>query len=173
MKTDLDKKDKAFPIVSKREGPKDLFQEMSEWTNRIARRAYQLFQMRGFTDGHDLDDWFAAEHEFLKPVALEVRDTIDELLVRAEVPGFEARDLVIEVEGNNLVIRGKDETTQEGKKAEGKAIYNERTAEEIYRAVALPVAVFVEAAKAELKNGVLEVKLPKAAKPKTIAVSAA
>lgn len=173
MKTELTKQGRVFPILSKHDGPKDLFQEISEWTDRIAKRAYQLFQMRGFTDGHDLDDWFAAEHEYLKPVALEVKDINDELVVRAEVPGFEAEDLVIEVEGTNLAIRGKHETTKEEKKEEGKTIYTERRAEEIYRVVTLPVAVLVDTAKAELKNGVLELTLPKAAKPKGIAVTAA
>jgi len=173
MKTELTNPGKVLPIITKPEGPKDLFREMFEWTDRIAKRAYELFGMRGFTDGHDLDDWFAAERELLKPVALEVKNTPDEVMVRAEVPGFEPKDLEIEIEGINLVIRGKHETTKEEKKKEGKTIYTERKTEEIYRVVELPAPVMVEMAKAELKNGVLELKLPKAAKPKTIAITAA
>jgi hypothetical protein len=33
----------------------------------IRRRAYELYLGRGCSDGHDLADWFAAEHEFLIP----------------------------------------------------------------------------------------------------------
>ena len=32
--------------------------------SEIARRAYDRYQRRGCLDGHDLDDWFAAEREF-------------------------------------------------------------------------------------------------------------
>jgi hypothetical protein len=32
--------------------------------SKIARRAYDRYQRRGCVDGHDLDDWFAAEREF-------------------------------------------------------------------------------------------------------------
>ncbi|HEY1817812.1 MAG TPA: DUF2934 domain-containing protein [Kofleriaceae bacterium] len=30
---------------------------------RVARRAYELFAARGYVDGHDLEDWLAAESE--------------------------------------------------------------------------------------------------------------
>jgi hypothetical protein len=30
---------------------------------RVERRAYELYVLRGRTDGHDQDDWFMAEHE--------------------------------------------------------------------------------------------------------------
>jgi HSP20 family protein len=77
------------------------------------------------------------------------------------------------VEGANLVIKGKREATKEEKEKEGKTIYSERKEEQIYRMVELPVPVLTEKAQAEIKNGVLELKLPKAAKPKSIKVAAA
>ena len=33
----------------------ELFKEMTEWSNRIAKRAYELFAASGFTNGHDRD----------------------------------------------------------------------------------------------------------------------
>ncbi len=171
MKNEITPAGKVLPIVTKPAGPKDLFHEMFEWTDRIAKRAFELFQVRGFANGHDLEDWFTAERELLKPVALELKDTKDDLVVKAEVPGFDAKDLEIEMEGDNLVIKGKRETTKEEK--EGKTIYTERKAEQIYRMIELPVPVLTEKAVAEIKNGVLELKLPKAAKPKSITVTAA
>jgi HSP20 family protein len=164
---------KVVPIETKPVPVKDLFQEMLAWSNRVAKRAYELFQVRGFEHGHDLEDWFNAERELLKPVALEVKDMKDELMVHAEVPGFEAKDLEIELEGNCLVIKGKRETEKEEKEKGGKTIFTERKADEIYRMVTLPVPVLSEKAQAELRNGILELKLPKAAKPKAIKVTAA
>lgn len=171
MKTALTTPGKVMPIAVMPE--KEMFREMMEMTDRIAKRAYEMFAGRGFMNGHDLEDWFAAEREFLKPVPLELKDAKDELIVRAEVPGFEAKDLTIKVEGMNLVIRGKRETTKEEKEKEGKTVYTERKAEEIYRLVPLPVMVMPETAKAEINNGVLELTLPKAAKPRNIKVAAA
>ncbi len=39
--------------------------EVPELHNRVALRAYQLFENRGRIDGRDLDDWFRAEQEIL------------------------------------------------------------------------------------------------------------
>lgn len=38
-----------------------LLQSFADIQNRIARRAFELFASSGFTDGHDLEDWFLAE----------------------------------------------------------------------------------------------------------------
>lgn len=150
-----------------------LFKQMLEWSDQIARRAYEFFAASGFTNGHDREDWFRAEQELLKPVAVEVKDVKEEFVVKAEVPGFEAKDLKIRLNGSHLVIEGKHETSQEKKEKEGEIIYSEHKSEQICRMVQLPAAVIADKAQAELKNGVLELKLPKAEKPKEIKVAAA
>jgi HSP20 family protein len=149
-----------------------LFKEMAEWSNRIAKRAYEFFAESGFTNGHDRDDWFKAEQELLKPVALDVKDLKDEFVVTAKVPGFDAKDLDIHVSGSRLVIEGRH-ATEEKKDKEGKPTLTERKCQQIYRMVELPAPVAAEKAHAELKNGELELKLPKAEKPKQIKVAAA
>lgn len=159
-------------VAVKEESLDGIFQQMLEWSNRIAHRAYEFFAASGFTDGHDREDWFKAEQELLKPVALEVKDAKDEFIVKAEVPGFEVKDLDIHVNGSHLVIEGKHEASEE-KKEKGETIYSERKSEQIYRMIELPAAVIADKAHAELKNGVLELKLPKAEKPKQIKVAAA
>lgn len=151
---------------------KDLFAQMTEWTNRIAKRAYELFQGRGFTDGHDLDDWFAAEREMLMPVVLEVKDVKDDFVVRVETPGFDAKDLDIQVDGSHLMIQGKKETTHEHKGREGTIATDSQT-QQVYQVIDLPATVQAEKAQAELKNGVLELKLPKAKKAIVIKAVAA
>jgi HSP20 family protein len=150
-----------------------LLKEMSEWSNRIAKRAYEFFASSGFTHGHDLDDWFKAEGELLKLVALDVKDAKDDFIVKAQVPGFDAKDLDVHLNGSRLIIEGKHETAEEKKEKEGKIVCSQRKCEEIYRVVDLPAAVLADKAQAELKNGVLELKLPKAAKPKQIQIAAA
>ncbi len=152
-------------------GIDELFKEMLEWSDRIAKRAYELFADSGFTNGHDREDWFKAESELLKPVAVDVRDSDSEFVVKAELPGFDAKEIDIQVNGSHLVIGGKHESTEEKKSKKGKSV--ERKFEQIYRVIELPASVNAEKAQAELKNGVLELRLPKAETVKQIAIAAA
>jgi HSP20 family protein len=145
-----------------------LFKQMSEWSNRIAQRAYEVFASSGFTNGHDLEDWFKAERELLKPLTAEVTQAKDKFIVRAQVPGFDAKDLIIYLNGPHLVIEGKHETTKGKTEKNDDASYGEHKSQQIYQMIELPAAVLTDKARAELKNGVLELKLPKAEKQLTI-----
>lgn len=150
----------------------DLFKHMSEWSDRIAKRAYDFFAASGFTNGHDLEDWFKAEHELLKPVALEVKEAPDEFIIKVEMPGFNADDLNIEINGSHVIIEGRHETHEE-KHGKEQTIQTERSCAQLYRSLQLPTQVLADSAKADLKNGVLELKLPKAAKAKLTKMAAA
>jgi len=173
MKTEATAPAKLVPIATSPVSAKDLFREMLEISDRIAKRAYELFANRGFTNGRDLEDWLTAQRELLKPVILDVKDTKQEFIIRAEVPGFEAKDLQIELDGTRLIIKGKQESTREEKENKGTTIFTEQTAKQIYRLIDLPSPVLAEKAVADLKNGVLELKLPKAAQSTTIKLTAA
>jgi HSP20 family protein len=134
----------------------------------IARRAFEIFENNGRWFGHELEDWLRAESELLHPVHLEMKESDDELTVRAEVPGFNAKELEINVEPNRLTIVGKHEAQEERKKA--RTIYSERCAKEILRVVDLPAEVDSSKAGATLKDGILNIELPKAARAKTIRI---
>lgn len=150
-----------------------LLKEMAEWSNRVAQRAYEYFAASGFTNGHDLDDWFKAERDLLKPVALDVADAGDKFVVTAEVPGFNAEDLDISVNGRHLSIEGNHETVEDKKAKDENIVCHERGVAQIYRVVELPAAILGDQAHGELRNGILELKLPKAGKPKQIKIAAA
>jgi HSP20 family protein len=51
-----------------------LFEQVKELSRSVARRAYQFFEVRGGANGNDLDDWFRAESELLRPVAVEIKE---------------------------------------------------------------------------------------------------
>ncbi len=125
----------------------------------IQRRAYQIFETNGHQHGRELNDWLQAERELLHPVRIDVVENDQALEVKAEVPGFSAKELEISVEPQRLTITGKHETSKEEKK--GNTIYSETRASDVLRVIALPVQVEAAKASATLKNGVLTLNLPK------------
>jgi HSP20 family protein len=156
--------------VTKSAEPLDLFERMDQLYDSIEKRAFEIFDRNGRWFGRELSDWLQAESEILHPVHLEISDTDGALNVRAEVPGFEAKELDIRVEPRRLTISGKHETKEEGKK--GKTIYSERCAKEILRSVQLPADIDTSKVNASLKDGILSVELPKVASAKTVRVEA-
>lgn len=96
---------------------------------------------------------------------VDVRETENELVVAAELPGLEESDITVSLEDGVLAIEGerKDERSEDG--AEG---YHrmETFRGRFRRAFALPFEVAEDEVKAVYKQGVLTVTLPKAAEAK-------
>lgn len=134
----------------------DFLSKMAEMENRIARRAYELFASGGFTDGHDLDDWFRAESELFGQMPVKVTETDNTITVKAALPGFTEKDVEVRVEPRCLFINATHEEKSEDKKKG----YSESSSE-LFRAVALPADVDPDKVKATLSKGELEVTLPK------------
>lgn len=97
-----------------------------------------------------------------------VSETDDAYLVEARVPGLAKDDINIELEGRVLSIRGehKRETAQFARQ--------ERAAGRFERKITFKHALAMDAIKAEVKDGILSVTLPKAeeAKPRKIEIQA-
>jgi len=145
-----------------------LVDRMDSIFNDIARRAYQIFEGNGRQNGHDVEDWFKAERELLAPVNIKLNETDKAIEIKAEVPGFTEKELEISVEPTQVTITGKHETTKEETK--GETVYSETMASDLLRVVALPSEVETAKVTATLKNGVLNVTMPKAAKAQAIQV---
>jgi HSP20 family protein len=149
-----------IPAISTPSGSERNIEKFDQIYDTIAKRAFEIFSDKGRGIGNDLADWLQAESEILHPVHLEIAETEEGLSVRAEVPGFTAKELNIQVEGNRLTIAGKHESREETTK--GTTIYSERCAKEILRSIELPVAVEPTKVNAQLMNGILSIELPKA-----------
>jgi len=146
----------------------DLVDRIQELSNSIARRAFEIFEGRGRALGHDLEDWLRAESEFLHPMHVDIAESDEALTVRAEVPGFSAKELEVGVEPHRLTISGKRETSEE--RTSKKTIYTEQCSNQIFRAINLPAQVDTSKVTATLKDGVLELSMPKAAKVQNVPV---
>jgi len=102
--------------------------------------------------------------------AVDIFETDGEIVVKAEVPGI-ARDQVrVEVDDGVLTLRGERKFEKEVKEENYHRV--ERTYGAFHRSFTLPDSVDPERVRAELKDGVLEVRLGKReqAKPKQIQV---
>jgi HSP20 family protein len=148
----------------------NLFELAQEFTQQIARRAYEFFDVRGRQLGHELEDWFRAEAEVLRPIPIELKELDDQLIVCAEVPGFKNDEIKISAEPRRLYIEGSTETRKDETSA--RVVFNERRSNQFFRSVTLPADVDSANVTASLKDGVLEISLPKlpAAQATTIEV---
>ena len=146
--------------------PSDGIKEMFD---QLARRAFSIFDSNGRPFGRDIADWFLAEQELFHSAHLDLSESDQNFTVRAVVPGFTPKELEINIEGRRLTISGKREKREERK--EKKIVYSESCSDEILRVLDLPTDVNAEGTKANLKDGVLELEIPKAA-AKKIAITA-
>jgi HSP20 family protein len=103
--------------------------------------------------------------------AVDIYETEHELVVKADLPEVEAKDLDIRVENNLLTIRG--ERKFEKKVNEDNYLRVERAYGSFSRSFSLANTVNAEAIKADYQNGVLTLSIPKReeAKPKQIKVN--
>lgn len=103
------------------------------------------------------EGWFGRVGEFVP--SLDVRESKDAYLVKADLPGVDEKDVEINLTGNVLTISGKREQEH---REEGDQYYAmERSYGTFSRALSLPDGADGEHVSAEMKDGVLTVRIPK------------
>jgi HSP20 family protein len=106
------------------------------------------------------------------PPALDLHEDKDTLVVKVELPGMKKEDIEISLHDGCLSISGERKNEQKFEDAE---VYRaERFVGRFQRTVTLPAPVAADKVKADYKDGVLTVTLPKTeeARPKQISVQA-
>jgi HSP20 family protein len=104
---------------------------------------------------------------------MEMYEDDDNVVVKMKAAGFEPDQIDISIEGKVLSITGKVEMEKEEEDKKRKYYYKEMRNESFTRSITLPTTVKSEDIKAEMKNGILKVTLPKAeeVKPKKISIN--
>ena len=95
---------------------------------------------------------------------VDVIDRDDEIIVKAEVPGVDKKNLDISVTDNTVSIKGS--TSHEEKEEKDDYYHCEISRGSFSRVVTLPAEVEADKASSKFKDGVLELTLPKAKKTK-------
>lgn len=109
-------------------------------------------------------DLFGRTEGVLEP-AIDVSEADGEVVVKAAVPGVEKDQLHVSVEDDRLTVQG--ETRKEEEKKGKHYFRREIRRGAIHRSVALPCEVDADKAKAELKDGMLTIHIPKSSKAKS------
>jgi HSP20 family protein len=118
----------------------------------------RLFE-RFFREPFDVglpEAWPAA---FGRGVRMDLAETEKEVVITAELPGVDPKDVEINVTGNMLTVRGEKKAEKEEKKRDYHFI--ERSHGSFHRSVQLPSSANPEKVDAEFKNGVLTISLEK------------
>lgn len=102
--------------------------------------------------------------------AVDVAETQNDIVLRAELPGLQPEDVDIELTGDTLTLRGERKFENEERK--DNFVRVERSYGRFQRSFTLAVPVNADAVKASYKDGVLEIHLPKseANKPRKVQV---
>lgn len=119
------------------------------------------------------DNWAVPSRERVETAwrpAVDIKETEENFLIRADVPGVDPKDIELTVENNVLTIKG--ERHSEHTSEEDGCHRTERFVGSFERKFTLPDTVDAEQISANGKNGVLEVRLPKraASQPKRITI---
>lgn len=102
--------------------------------------------------------------------AVDIRETDDAIVVHAELPGIKKEDISVDVRDGILSISGERKYEKETNEENVHRI--ERSYGRFFRSFSLPQTVDVNRVDARMKDGVLEIRLPKTehAKPKAIEI---
>jgi len=91
--------------------------------------------------------------------SVDVSETDSEVVVKAELPGMEVRDLEVSVSNNVLFIKG--EKKQESEEKDKNTIRRERYFGQFSRSIPLPSQCSEQDVKARFKDGILAIQIPK------------
>ncbi|MEM5802110.1 MAG: Hsp20/alpha crystallin family protein [Candidatus Aenigmatarchaeota archaeon] len=130
----------------------DIFEELE----RMRRRIHELMRKM----------WEPIEEEFIafRSFPVDLRETDEEIIAKADLPGFNKDEISVKATENTLEITAQH---KEKKIEKGEGIYKaEKKFGVLKRFLTLPAKVDYSKAEAKFENGVLTVKLPKKEKKK-------
>ena len=139
----------------------DPFRDMTTLRERMNRLFEDMAASRGEDKDLTTSSWAPA---------VDIYETENEVVLTAEIPGIEEKDIEIKVEDNMLTLRGERKFEKETKEENYHRI--ERAYGSFFRSFTLPAFVDQDEIEAEHENGVLKIRMPKRAelKPRKVKI---
>jgi HSP20 family molecular chaperone IbpA len=128
-----------------------------------------MFESRGHVHGNDREDWFLAESELLTPVKFHISESGEQLIARAELPGFNRQDIKVSLEPRRLSVSGKTDPSEEDHQPK-KHTHSLGHTQLMLRVIDLPDEVDLSMARATFHEGALEVVMPRANPAKSLRI---
>ncbi len=140
---------------------------------RFSEDMDRLFEEFGFGPSLSTGGGQIARREFgggMWRPTVEVFERGENLVIRADLPGMKKEDIKVECTDNAIILQG--ERRHEHSEEQPGRFHSERSYGQFYRAIPLPEGVKPEEAKANFRDGVLEVvmKAPQQSRPRKIEV---
>lgn len=133
------------------------------WSPRLGRGTRDLVtfqdEVNRLFDGF-LGGWQGTEGNAVLAPPLDVEETAEEFVVRADLPGVSQKDVKVSLMGDTLSIRGTRTDERQGKS--GNFRRTERSHGSFERTITFDIAVKTDGVTAQVRDGVLEVHVPKA-----------
>lgn len=153
-----------------------IMQPMKPWNSdqhpiqRVKNEIDGMFS-RVFNDSFLPTSSFWNENNSFTPKC-NIEEKKDHYVVEVEIPGVDPKDIHIELEGSTMSIKGERKKEEESDGEGNKTYVVEQSYGSFYRSFALPNNINAEEIKAENKNGILFINLPKSqeSKPRRIDV---
>lgn len=145
--------------------PQHPFYRMHEEMNRLFEDTFRAAGMPSLFDRpmgrlNDLPG-----EQVLRP-SVDISERPEAYEITVEVPGIEEKDLELNVQGDTLVVRGEKQSRHEDRD-DGRVHRVERHYGAFQRVLALPADALGDDAKAQFRNGVLTITLPRDASQAT------
>ena len=145
--------------------PLPIFETISKGLDEVRRRAFELFEKRGYQLGHELDDWLKAEHAVFGWPAAELAEKNGKYEAQITLPGFDAREVQVTATPAEIIVHA--ETKHEKKIEEPNVLWTEFGSNDVYRRFELPARIDVNKTSATLDNGMLHITAAKASVAQT------
>ena len=147
----------------------DTFAAMEKGFRELERRLDDVFSDNwGISSRWELPELSRLYKMKITTPRVDVVDRDDDILVRADVPGVKKENLDITLTDNTITIKGK--TSEEKKEEKGDYFRSETLKGSFSRTMYLPSDVDGNRAESTIKNGMLEVVVPKLEKARRIKV---
>lgn len=115
---------------------------------KIARRAYELFEHGGRAEANDMRHWLQAESEILSKIP-EIREASSSYTVNVPVHGFKPEDIYVGVDANRTLILAEKPESVDGRKGQESGF----SRESLFLAAEWPTPVDPATASAQIKSG--------------------